>query len=214
MRAGKKAAAVAAGAGLAAVLFLSGCEAKYTPEDAMAYVECVLDASYRGELDKYVELTDSTMEEARNMYQQNIDNVMEGTGIESLGLPEELKEQYREMAPELLALAKYEVTGAEEEENGFAVQVSIEPFSGYQDLEDELVSALEEEASGMTEMPDDAAINEMVYRNMFEILRDELKDPAYNEPQEYTIHVTEDDNHMYEVSEQELIDMDYAMFPG
>lgn len=214
MRAGKKAAAVAAGAGLAAALFLSGCEAKYTPEDAMAYVECVLDASYRGELDKYVELTDSTMEEARNMYQQNIDNVMEGTGIESLGLPEELKEQYREMAPELLALAKYEVTGAEEEENGFAVQVSIEPFSGYQDLEDELVSALEEEASGMTEMPDDAAINEMVYRNMFEILRDELKDPAYNEPQEYTIHVTEDDNHMYEISEQELIDMDYAMFPG
>lgn len=215
MKAGKRYAAWTAGiVSLSMAFAMSGCASKYGPADAVTYVESVLDASYRAEFEEYMQLTDSTPEEAQAMYQQNIENVMSGVGIDSAGLSDELSGQYREIAPRLLALAKYEVTEVEREDNGFAVRVAIEPFEGYLGLEDDLVSALEEDAAGMTEMPDDLTVNEIVYQNMLEILQQKIDKPVYGDPEEYTIHVTEGDDRVYEIPKEELIELDYALFPA
>lgn len=195
------------------VLGLGACAAKYEPEDAVAYVQSALDASYKADFEKYVELTDSTQEEAEEMYQQNIDNVMTGIGVEELGISDELTEQYRSLAPDLLALAEYEVTGAEEDGEGFVVTVSYEPFTGFNDLEGRLMSAVEEMAASMTEMPSDDEINELVYQSMYDIIEQCIAEPTYGDAQDFTIHITKDDN-VYRISEEDLVNLDYAMFPG
>ena len=71
MKAGKRYAAWTAGiVSLSMAFAMSGCASKYGPADAVTYVESVLDASYRAEFEEYMQLTDSTPEEAQAMYQQ------------------------------------------------------------------------------------------------------------------------------------------------
>ena len=197
-----------------AAVSLSACTDEFTPEEAVDYVQSALDASYRGEFEEYVSVTDSTLEEAEAMYQQNIENVVSGIGVEELGISEELSQQYRDIAPDLLALAKYEAVSAEETDAGFDVEVSIEPFTGYEGLQDELNAAIEEEAAGLTEVPTDAEANEIVYRNMLELLIPRIEAPTYGEAEPFTIHVIRGEDNMYEISEEDLVEMDYAMFPG
>ena len=47
---------------------LTGCGGM-SEDEAKEYAQAVLDASYKGEFDSYMELTDSTEEEAREMYE-------------------------------------------------------------------------------------------------------------------------------------------------
>ena len=63
---------------------LTGCGGGMTADDAKEYAQAVLDASYKGEFDSYMELTDSTEEEAREMYEGNVDTTMEVVGFEEL----------------------------------------------------------------------------------------------------------------------------------
>ena len=194
-------------------LGLGACAARYEPEDAVAYVQAALDASYKADFEEYVELTDSTKKEAEKMYQQNVDNVMTGIGVENLGISDELTEQYKSLAPDLLALAEYEVTGAEEDGEGFTVTVSYKPFTGFNDLEGRMMSAVEEMSASLSEMPTEDEINELVYQSMYDIIQQCISEPAYGEAQDFTIHITKDDN-VYRISEDDLINLDYAMFPG
>ena len=71
-----------------AVMLLSACGGGFTTEDAQNYVQSALDASYKADFDEYVKQTNSTKEEAETMYQQNIDNVLSGVGIQDAGVSE------------------------------------------------------------------------------------------------------------------------------
>ena len=61
------------------------------------YAQAVLDASYKGEFDSYMELTDSTEEEAREMYEGNVDATMAAVGFEEMGASQEMQEDYRQL---------------------------------------------------------------------------------------------------------------------
>ena len=63
---------------------LAGCGGM-SEDEAKEYAQAVLDASYKGEFDSYMELTDSTEEEAREMYEGNMDATMAVVGFEELG---------------------------------------------------------------------------------------------------------------------------------
>ena len=65
---------------------LSGCGGM-SEDEAKEYAQAVLDASYKGEFDSYMELTDSTEEEAREMYEGNMDATMAAVGFEEMGPP-------------------------------------------------------------------------------------------------------------------------------
>lgn len=197
-----------------AMMCLSACGAGFTTEDAQAYVQSALDASYKADFDEYVKLTDSSKEEAEEMYQQNIDNVLTGIGLEDIGVSDELIGQYRELAPDLLALANYEVTGAEEDGDGFAVEVTYQAYTGWNELDAELETVLTDIASSMTEMPSDEEINEIVYEEMLKLVQQKLEDPSYGEAQTFTVHVDKGSDNVYSINENDLIDLDYAMYAG
>lgn len=186
----------------------------FSAEDASAYVKSALDAEYKAEFDEYVEQTDSTLEEAEAMYQEGVDTVTEGFGLDSLGISDELADQYRDLAADMLALAKYEVKGAEKDGDGYAVEVSYEPFIGLQTLNMDLNAALEEITASISEIQSEEELNEMVYQKVLEILQQKADEPEYGEAESYTIHVTKGSDNTYSISQEDLVGLDYAMFPS
>ena len=86
---------------LAMSMLLCACGAKYGPEDAKAYAKSCLDASYKGEFTEYVKLTDSTEEEAQEMYDNGIDLTMEASEILTSGVSQELQDKYIEACTNL-----------------------------------------------------------------------------------------------------------------
>lgn len=194
------------------MMCLSACGAGFTAEEAQAYVQSALDAAYKADFDEYVKQTDSTKEQAEEMYQQTLDNVLTEMGLEEAGVSEELAGQYRDLAPDLLALAKYEVTGAEEEGDGFAVQVSYQPFTGDSDLDAKLESVMTELASSMTEVPSEEEINELVYSELLKIFQTIVEEPTYGEEADFTIHVDKGSDNAYSINEEDLAALDLAMF--
>ena len=204
-----------AGVVLAAVTALSitACGG-FSAEDASAYVKSALDAEYKADFDEYVKQTDSTQEEAEAMYQEGLDTITAGFGLDSLGISDELAEQYRDVAADLLALAKYEVKDAAEEGDGYAVEVSYEPYVGMQNLDQDLNAALEEITASISDIQSEEELNEMVYQKVLEILQQKVAEPEYGEEETYTIHVTKGSDNVYTITQDDLVGLDYAMFPS
>ena len=204
-----------AGVVLAAVTALSitACGG-FSAEDASAYVKSALDAEYKADFDEYIKQTDSTQEEAEAMYQEGLDTITAGFGLDSLGISDELAEQYRDVAADLLALAKYEVKDAAEEGDGYAVEVSYEPYVGMQNLDQDLNAALEEITASISDIQSEEELNEMVYQKVLEILQQKVAEPEYGEEETYTIHVTKGSDNVYTITQDDLVGLDYAMFPS
>ncbi len=195
-------------------LCLSACVGGFTTEDAQNYVQSALDASYKADFEEYVEQTNSTQEEAEAMFQQNIDNVLAGIGLEEAGVSDELVQQYRDVADDLLGLANYEVTGAEETEDGFAVEVAYEPFVGYDNLNAGLETVLTDIASSMTEVPSDEELNQIIYEEILKLVQQMVDEPSYGEQENFTIHINKDSGNVYTINEDDLVALDLAMFSG
>ena len=204
-----------AGVVLAAVTALSitACGG-FSAEDASAYVKSALDAEYKADFDEYIKQTDSTQEEAEAMYQEGLDTITAGFGLDSLGISDELAEQYRDVAADLLVLAKYEVKDAAEEGDGYAVEVSYEPYVGMQNLDQDLNAALEEITASISDIQSEEELNEMVFQKVLEILQQKVAEPEYGEAETYTIHVTKGSDNVYSISQDDLVGLDYAMFPS
>lgn len=199
------------------VLMLTAC-AGMTAQEAEQYVQAVLDAGYKADFDAYTEQTESTKEEAWQLYNENIDTAMETGGIIDADLPEELTGCYRQLLRSTLAKADYEVEEACREDGGaFAVTVGIRPFTAFRGLEEEVTEAVEAELDHVTDpsgMPDEAQMNELVYRSMYEVLAERIKNPGYGKRQEVKLHVQPDEKHTYYIPQAELAALDRALFPS
>lgn len=203
---------------LAAVLMaVTGCKGM-TPDDAKVYVQSVLDASYKADFDEYTKQTDSTEEEAQKLYEDNLDNIMELGGFTDAGVSEELVASYRSLFQDMLSKAVYEVGEASEDgDDGFVVNVSAEPFTAFEGLQDEVLAAVQSEIDGITDvsqLPSEEQINEMVYQKMYDSLVQRVADPTYAEAQTVEIHVSPDKNNVYSISEDDLTELDAVLFPS
>lgn len=205
----KKVSGVVLAAVLAAGLTACG---GFSAEDAANYVESALDAEYKGEFDEYVKQTDSTREEAEAMYQQGVDTVIAGMGLEELGISGDLADEYRDLAADLLAVAKYEVKSAEKDGDGYVVEVAYEPYIGMQSMDEELNAVMEEIIGSITGNETQEEIYEMVYDKSLDILQQMIDEPEYGEEATYLIHVTKDSGNTYSISQDDLVALDYAMF--
>ena len=196
----------------AAVMLLTAC--KMSPEEVGTYAQSILDASYKADFDEYTEQTDSTKEEAENLYENNIDQMMTIAGYDSAGLSDELLDNYRQLFKDMLALAEYEVGEVTEEEDGsFTVAVTAKPLTG---LEAEVTEAVQAELAGITDVsqiPGEDEINQMVFQKMYEGLQSRMESPTYGEPQQVDLHVAADSDNVYSVAESDLTALDQILFP-
>ena len=122
-----------------------------------------------------------------------------------------------EKGQDMLAQAKYEVGDATEGENdGFVVEVSAEPFTAFDGLQDEVMSAVQAEMANITDisqLPSDEEINEMVFQKMYDILVQRVAEPTYGEAQTVEIHVELNDN-VYSINQDDLTTLDGILFPA
>ena len=193
---------------------LAGCGGGMTAEDAKEYVQAVLDASYKGEFDSYMELTDSTEEEARSMYEGNVEATMATVGFEEMGISEDMQADYRQLFLDLAKQAKYTLGEATEIENGYEIEVTIEPFIGMNDLENELTNILMQDLAAAAEIPTEEELNQMTMQTLYDLLSEKVASPEYGEAQTMTVRVTADSDNVYSIPEEDTTALDSAMFPS
>lgn len=190
---------------------LTGCG--MSEEDAKAYVEASLDAAYKGEFDAFVEITDSTPEGAAAMYDENMEHIMESAGFSDLELNEELTANYKQLFFDLIKKADYSVGEVVKNDDTFSIEVTVKPLTIFEGIEAELTDALLNRISEMDEYPNDDEITVIGFEEMYQILFDKVEAPVYSEEiVKVTINLHKNDKGMYEISEEDMLTLDNALF--
>lgn len=197
------------------VLF-TGCGKKF---DASGYTQAVLDVSYKNEIQKYVELTKSTEEEANQIFEDNLQSNLEMMlqAFNGYELSEELMEKYRVLFRDMMKQVKYTVGEAKEtEDKNFEVDVTVEPMLIFNDTYAELQKQSEDYATQVTNevmngapLPSDEEMLSHVFEIYYNILRNYVdQGMKYGEPQTVTIHVNKNEKNVYSISQEDLAQID------
>lgn len=194
------------------MVMLCGCSSGMSADDAKSYTQSILDATYKGEFKDYIKWTGSTEDEAKKLYDGNMDTTLEQAGFTELGLSDELLAKYKQLFKDMASQAKYEVGEAKEDDNdGYTVEVKVYPFTGFDGLQDEVTSQVDVNSlTGKSEQE----IYETIFTKMYEIMAQKLESPTYGDAQTITVQVTPDDDGVYSISESDLTEIDNAMFPS
>lgn len=200
---------------LAAAVLLCGCKGGMSAEDAQSYAKSIMDASYKGEFDKYIEWTKSDRKEAMELYESNVDATMKEAGFTELGLSGDLTGDYRQLFFDMIKKAKYEVGAAKDlGEKTYAIDVRVEPFTGFEGIQEQVKTAATEELKSLPEVPEQDAVNELVFRKMYELMAQKVAEPIYGEPQTVTITVKRDSDGVYYIDRNDMAALDDALFPS
>lgn len=196
------------------MLMLGGC----TKFDACAYMQAILDVSYKNQTESYMEITGATQEEADAIFQKNLDATMHE--FNTTELPEELEENYRLLFEDTVKQVKYTVGEAVEGANkSYTVDVAVEPILLFDDTYEEFQNKTEEYALEISnhvmngeEMPSDDEIQNQVYQTYYEVLRAGLNDGLnYGEEENITVHINRTEEGAYEIPDEDLRAIDQAM---
>ncbi|MCI9442596.1 MAG: hypothetical protein HFH15_15510 [Ruminococcus sp.] len=196
------------------LLLLSGC----TKFDACAYMQAILDVSYKNETESYMEITGVTQEEADEIFKKNLDATMHE--FSTTELPEELEENYRLLFEDTVKQVKYTVGEAvESEDKNYTVEVAVEPILLFDETYEEFQNKTEEYASEISnnvmsgeELPSDDEIQNQVYQTYYEVLKTALNNGlSYGEAENITVHMNRMEDGAYEIPEEDLRALDQAM---
>lgn len=199
-------------AGLA--VLLGGC----TTFDACAYMQAILDVSYKNETADYMEITGATQEEADEIFQKNLDATMHE--FNTAELSEELEEDYRALFEKTVKQVKYTIGEAvKEEEDGYTVEIAVEPILLFDNTYEEFQNKAKEYAAEISnnvmdggEMPSDDEIQNQVYQTYYDVLTEELNAGlTYGEAENITVHISRTEEGVYEIPEADLRALDQAM---
>ena len=197
---------------IVAVSILCGCGGM-SAKDAQSYLKSVLDASYKGEFGTYIDWTKSTKEEAKKLYEANIDVAIEESGLENLGLSEELLANYKQLYEDVINLVQYEVGEAEETgDKEYTIDVTLEPFIGFEGIQEETETAVKEELTKMPEIPDQSTIDEMYYQKLYDVMAEKVAAPEYGDTVTVTVTVKPDSEGVYFIDQADMAALDEAMF--
>lgn len=190
---------------LLGVSLLTGCVQKF---DAEGYVKACLDALYMRDYEEYAQQVGISVEEAQSDMEGQVDESLESAFAGETLTSEEDRQAYRDTMIEIYSLAKYEVTGSEENDRDYIVTVSVQPSSIFEDLENGFTEVITEKVSdGSFEQSKTIA-----YLN--EYLKQRIAENVYGEATEIQVNVTGDENHVYTIPEEDLTSIEGALFPG
>ena len=199
----KKIAAVVAGILVLTAAVCAGVWAYINRFDPRAYVQAVLDVSYKNETEAYMEIADATEEEADAVFENNLDATMEE--FESSPMPEELKPQYRELFGEIAKSVNYTVGEAVREEDGsFSVPLKVKPVTLFADTYDQFREKAQEYADQVTD-----SVMQEVYRIYYDVLKAAMDTgPLYGEARDITLRVAKNDSGEYEIDTEDMQELD------
>lgn len=190
---------------LLAVCLLAGCIQRF---DAASYVKACLDALYMGDYEEYARQIGTSVEEAQQDMETQVEDSLESAFAGDEMTSEEDKQAYRDTMLEVYRLAKYEVVGSEEDNGDYIVTVSVQPSNVFVDLEAGFTELIQEKVSdgGFEESRTISYLNDY--------LKQRITENEYGEATEIQVNVTGDENNVYTIPEEDLTSIEGALFPG
>lgn len=193
---------------------LAGC-AKF---DASAYLQALLDNSYKNDPTALVDLGMATAEEAADIYEQGLDAEMEAMTA-TAGIPEEQLAGLRDVMADMLAGAKYTVGEAEAQDDGsYVVTVSYEKMNVFGPTMDKYMAEAETLIADWTEAAlagEDIGSEEEIMEEVFglfgTVLSDAIANATYEAPQTTTVRIEKVDN-MYQPNDDDLMNLELLLF--
>lgn len=196
---------------VASTVLLTGClfGRKF---DAVGYVQSCLDLVTKGETKEYMKRTNSTEEEALEVYNAELKGFVDQLAMQ--GMPESLNDQYTEFFKKALANSKFEVGKATPtDDKGFEVEVIVHPQSNLLSNMDPVITPVIESfiEQNPDKVNDEAAMMELIYSTMLEEYNKRVLTPEYAEPKTIKAKITFDGK-LYTLSDQSMTEIGEALF--
>ncbi|MCU6687704.1 hypothetical protein OCV99_14425 [Dorea acetigenes] len=179
---------------------LSGCGAKEL--DAEAAVDAYLRAELQGDIDDYAELLGRDKEDVQEEYDTNIDDMMEMFAeVEVLG--GSFTDDFPQAVKDVLASAKYEITGSEKDDDGnYTVDVTVYPS----DVFDIFYEKTMEAAVSAEDTSDIGGI-------VLQALKDAMDEQTFGDGEVHQVRIDYDeDEKLYEFNEDDTTELMEAFF--
>ena len=208
----KKLTALACAAAMA--LPFAGCNNAATTYTN--YVRSVLDCTYYNEQTEYMELTDSTAEEAQAVYDDEVEYMNHIIMYRYSVVEEELNggiiTAYSDLSRQILKKAKYTVEPAVRSGTTYHVTVTVEPMDyldlGYDEIEEKYENDFD---ARFQEAESDTAITALENEwaeYVLETMKSHLDDITYKEAVSTIVEITTDDDGNFGISDKDWLDID------
>ncbi len=191
--------------------FLTGCS-KF---DCSGYIQAMLDSIYKGNHEAYADITHVSESDLALNYEEGINAEIEALisymniAEYSSFVNEDTRENARNMFKNIYQHADYTV--GEADESGF-VTVTIRPIDIYQladaDLTEYNSTFYARNENGEFAAMDDETFYSSYIQGAIDILSSYLDQIGYTAPRDVTVHVIADENHVYSITEDEILQLD------
>ncbi len=204
---------------------LSGCNTmdKYFSED---YVLGALDASYKGDFDKYLDTTDGKEEDAQELYDNTVDYYTEVIAqycdVYTEDISDEVHDKYTEFTKELLLKADYTIASSENGKETCYVKIVIKPINILEQSEDDIAAYIEEFNTSIEEIGEEINnytdeqfqdLEDDYAENVLNILKEKSNNLEYKDTITFTMEIKIDKDGLYSPANEDdwnTID-DYVM---
>lgn len=188
---------------------LSGCSVGF---DAGTYVEGVLNNTYLGNAEKYMDQVDITEEEAKKEFEESLaveaEFFMKFMDIENCS--KDVKQQIADMYKAIYAKSKFTVADAEKDGDNYKVKVTVEPIQIFKENWEAISTAWDEAYSTVT----DASNREQcdtIGKAMVAIITPLIDTITYGEAQTIEVAVKKEKDNLYSFSQDSFNEIDTIM---
>jgi hypothetical protein len=181
--------------------------------DASGYVQGILDASYKGEFETYIQLTEDTKENAQIAYDAVMETKAEGlANYTAVTLTDENKAKFIEYSKQIFQKAKYEVSNATKTDQGFTVDIAISPMTILQSISEEGKDYVTDfnsrnENGEFAELTDDEFATEYA-KGIMQVFENSIANIQYADPVTITVSVILQDDKLYTMEAEEFTKID------
>lgn len=158
--------------------------------DAPAYLQAMLDISYKNDSRLLLQFADISADDASVLYEMRIDAEVEDfLAVTAENISEELENDFRELIKEMLLKARYTVGDAKRQEDGsYIVTVTYEQMKVFEPMTEDFAAKLADWLDNPALIPDsDEEMVEQLLIMERDSLQKVLMDVEYKEPEEMTI---------------------------
>ncbi len=192
---------------------VSGCT---SDKSVKAYLQALLDTSYKNDSKGFVEIKLGTAEDAQALYEQGIDT---GVGVfcSRLGVSDAYIEEFRPIYMDMLGKVRYAVEDAEKQSDGsYIVTVSYEKMNVFKPalaLHQENVAAMMDGWAQAAEPPAEEEMVAAVYSEFRSSMETVLAQVQYDEKASMTVRI-ELINNVYTPNPDDIAGLEKALFDG
>lgn len=185
------------------------------------YIQSAMDASYLGKSSQYLELANTTKEDAEELYNSTIEylsySLMKYNNVNYDVINNDIIEKYNELAKKALTKTKYVINDARKVDGIYQVKLEITPLDVWESTYDEVEEYIAEfidKYPNYDSMTDEELIEleEEYAENILEILTPYVDNMTYKDTVNKIVEIQFDEDGLYGISDDEWNDIDdYVM---